>query len=124
MSFRDRYFCRVLLIVLAILFVWMPNSAKSAQKPDANASDKETGFSLADLSIGVAITSPPQESSGVKFYIDACNRIDAFQRISGWVYVEKQQTRGQKVYVQLEKPDGTVVHYSTMPVERPDVGTA
>jgi hypothetical protein len=44
-----------------------------------------------------------------------------YYNLSGWVFVEQQETRGQKVYVRIERPNGTVVHYSSIPVERPDI---
>ena len=45
-----------------------------------------------------------------------------YRYLSGWIYVSGQETRGQKVFIQFEKPDGTVVRHPTMPEERPDVG--
>lgn len=73
------------------------------------------------------ITIPKVESQAVKFLVDQTGvrgkGISAYRYITGWIYVADQQTKGQKVYVQFEKPDGTVVHYSTMSLERPDVGT-
>ncbi len=64
-----------------------------------------------------------QESHEAKIAIDAFYRVGNYQKILGWVFIENEETKGQKVYVQLEKPDGTVVNYTTFPVERPDVGT-
>jgi len=122
MKFRPNVFWNVFLIFLAILLVLMLSSVIFAQKSEPIANGKEMRFHLAGLSIVVEITPPAQESSRVKFYIDANNRIDKCQRISGWIYVEKQETKGQEVYVQFEKPDGMVEHYSTMRNERPDVG--
>ena len=73
-----------------------------------------------------SITTPEVESQTVKYFVDKSDvrekGISAYRYISGWVYVADQQTKGQEVYVQFVKPDGTVVHYSTMTVARPDVG--
>jgi hypothetical protein len=67
------------------------------------------------------------ESRAVNFYVDTNEDRNegkyGYHYLSGWIYVNDQETRGQEVYVQFEKPDGTIVHYSTMPMERPDVGT-
>lgn len=76
----------------------------------------------------VMIPVPEKESQSVTFNVDISEDrgkgISAYRYLSGWVIVAGQRTKGQKVYVQIEKPDGSVVHYSTRPMGRPDVGTA
>jgi hypothetical protein len=71
----------------------------------------------------VALIAPPfLESKEIRKAINVGLKSGKYQKISGWAYVINHESRGQKVYVQFEKPDGTFVHYITFPVERPDVG--
>lgn len=42
--------------------------------------------------------------------------------LTGWAYVKEKETQGQEVYVQFEKPDGSVSRFLTAPSERLDVG--
>jgi len=42
--------------------------------------------------------------------------------LTGWVYVREKETQGQEVYVQFEKPDGSVSRFLTAPSRRLDVG--
>ena len=78
------------------------------------------------ISSRVEIAPLGNESQAVKYYIslNECRQADkfAYQYLVGWVYVENQETQGQEVFVQLEKPDGTILHYSTTSKKRPDVG--
>jgi hypothetical protein len=111
-----------LLILIVVLISTMRSSVLFANELKSATNGKKVDIPLDSISRIVTIIPPVQESSLVKFNIDECNRNGKFQRISGWVIVEKKQTKGQRIYVQLEKPDGVIVHYSTIPIERPDVG--
>ena len=122
MSFRQNVFWYVLMIVLTILILSILSIAVFAPKPEPITIGKAEVLPLADVSAVTAITPPAQESSLVKSFIDVSNKIGKYQKLIGWIYIENQQTKNQKVYVSLEKPDGAVVYYSTMPMERPDVG--
>ncbi len=42
--------------------------------------------------------------------------------LSGWAYVREKETQGQEVYVQFEKPDGSVSRYLTTAMERRGIG--
>gem|GEM_PF-1595456 len=123
--YKHNVFCSVSLIVLSILAVHFPDSAMFAREPEPAVGDKKTTF---PFSIVAAITSPAQESRTVKVNVDVNEERKegkkSYHNLIGWVFVKDQETRGQKVYVQLEKPDGKVVHYSTIPMERPEVGPA
>ena len=110
-----------LLSLTAILVSLLLSGERSALGAEPAPGGTEAKISLAERSRAVAMTSPAEESSRVKFYVDQSERIAGFQRLFGWLYVATQQAQGQRVYCQLEKPDGAVVHFSTTPVERADV---
>ncbi len=122
MSFRHNVFWSVLAVAEVIIILFILGLVVFASKPEPISLSKAEMLPPTDVSTVAAITAPTQESLGVKIYIDAIYRIGKYQRILGWLFVENQEARGQEVYVQFEKPDGTVVHYTTFPVERPEVG--
>lgn len=125
MSYKHKVRCSVSLILLTILAVLIPGSAIFAKKPEPTIGGKKTA---SPFSIVVAVIPPTQDSPEVNFSVDISEERKegkfGYHYLAGWIYVNDQETRGQEVYVQLERPDGTVAHYSTMPIERPDVVNA
>ena len=77
------------------------------------------------FSVRAEVAAPAAESPAVQFNMDEPETREiegsAYRRISGWAYVRDRQTATQKVYVRLERPDGTAEHYTTTPASRPDV---
>ena len=77
------------------------------------------------FSVRTEIAAPEEESPAVQFGMDESEDREiegsAYRRFSGWAYVQDRQTAAQEVYVRLERPDGTVEHYTTTPASRPDV---
>ena len=122
MLFRHNAFWSVLISVFAILTLLILGLAVGAPKPEPITLGAATVLPVTGVSTVAAITAPAEESRAVKSAIETSYRIGKYYKLIGWVYIENQQTAGQEAYVQLEKPDGTVVHYATMPMERPDVG--
>lgn len=122
MLFRHNVFWSALIAVFAILILLILGLAVCAPKPEPITMGPAAVLPVAGLSPVAAMTPPAEESRAVKSAIETSYRIGKYYKLIGWVYIENQQTAGQEAYVQLEKPDGTVVHYATMPMERPDVG--
>jgi hypothetical protein len=117
-------FWNVFLIVLVILILSILGITLFALKPEPVTIGKATVLPLTGISTVTGIMPPDKKSPEVRFNIDVSHRIGKYQKMTGWLFVKNQQTKGQEVYVQFEKPEGTVVHYSTMPMKRPDVVSA
>lgn len=119
-------FCSISLIVLTGMVVLMPGITMFAQEPEKSVGGKAPVFPRVELSRVVSIVPPAQQSPLVKFYVDTYEERKAGKNschyLAGWIYVKDQETSGQEVYIQLERPDGTIVNYSTIPMKRPDVG--
>jgi hypothetical protein len=98
-------------------------------QPTFNLKKMGLGNESRDLGVKVAARYVMQdsESSGVNFVVDRSEKRQegksAFHYLSGWIYVNDHETKEQEVYVQLEKPDGTIVYYLSKPMDRFDVGT-
>ncbi len=108
--------------MLSILILMIMNGAMFAVDSAATGGREEMAVSRSDPSVAISIVPPTEESQQVIFDVNAIYRIKAYQKIIGWVFVENQETRGQKVFIQLEKPNGDIIHYPTVPKERLDVG--
>jgi len=122
MLFRHKVLWSVLIIVFAALIFLILSLSVCAPESKPITLGAATVLPPPGISIVAAITSPAKESAEVKRAFDESYKIGKYQKLAGWVFIENQETKGQEAYVQLEKPDGTVAHYATMPVERPDVG--
>ncbi len=77
---------------------------------------------FAGISLASAIDPPSEESKKLNVHIDSSRKLGQYLAIKGWAYADGQETMGQKIYIQLDLPDGKAVHYSTLPVRRTDVG--
>jgi len=122
MSSRHKTFCSVLQIFLVVLSMLIAGSVIFAQEPETANNGKEKSF---PISTAVAMIPPVQESLIVTFGAGTGEErkegTSSYYYLYGWAFINDQETIGQKVYVQFEKPDGTIVHYSTMPCERADI---
>ncbi len=76
------------------------------------------------MSSEASISAPVDESSILSASLDYDGVINGYEVVRGWAFLKGQETRDQKVYVQVEKADGRVVHYATTSTLRPDVGAA
>ena len=122
MQLRAAFVWRISILIFALLILWMLSLAVYTPHSEPITIGATAPPPPAGISVVVEITPSDQESPLVKSYFEECCKIGSYQKIKGWVYVENQETMGQEVCVQLKKKDGSAVHYSTMLIERRDVG--
>ena len=125
MSFRHTVFWSALILVFAVLILLILGLAVVSPKTETITIGTAAVLPPpAGISTIAALTLPGQDNPSVKGAIDTTYTMSEYQKIAGWVFVENQETWGQEVYVQFNKPDGTVAQYPALPAERPDIGAA
>ncbi|HOD04953.1 MAG TPA: hypothetical protein PKH92_07905 [Anaerolineaceae bacterium] len=77
----------------------------------------ENGIEVTDLDFSNVTTS-----NAVKWYVDVCEIREDKLYISGWTLHKRQHSLSNRVYLEIIKPDGTIVYFSTSRVFRKGVG--
>ena len=93
------------------------NTGREFQKYYRNFTELKGGVLLDSKDFSKA-----SENNSIKYNIDWCYLEDGKLDIYGWAFLENAESSENRVYLEIQKPDGTVSFYSTKRFLREGVG--
>jgi hypothetical protein len=124
MFIRSNIFWGIAIGALCILNLLVLLLAGNTPQPAPIGIAADIALSPPDNTSIRFIDQPGSASPLVRTFLDNQQVIGGYYILKGWAYVANQDTRGQEIFVRIQKPDGSSVHYSTTPETRLDVGAA